>query len=190
MELLLPNIYPLLTKNDEHFKCFCMKWNTCQKDEGVAVRMKITSFSKERCYFLCSDVIQLLWSLDRLTPDKYDDYQKASSNCACFEVTSNFQHKLPTICAVNCFPYVNVAMTKCNQNVDTNEHGFSRLMFTYFIFAQWFRKPYFWLVKILQQPDWYTILVNKIVNTKKIYIIIVHPNYKFWLLDRKSMKFW
>ena len=95
--------------------------------------MKITSFSKERCYFLCSDVIQLLWSLDRLTPDKYDDYQKASSNCACFEVTSNFQHKLPTICAVNCFPYVNVAMTKCNQNVDTNEHGFSRLMFTYHI---------------------------------------------------------
>ena len=101
-------------------------------------------------------------ALDRLTPDKCDDYyQKASSNCACFEVTSNFQHKLPTICAVNCFPYVNVAMTKCNQNVDTNEHGFSRLMFTYFIFAQWFRKPYFWLVKILQRPNWYTIFVNK-----------------------------
>ena len=82
-------------------------------------------------------------ALDRLTPDKCDDYyQKASSNCACFEVTSNFQHKLhsqlyESLC--NCFPYVSVAMTKCYQNVDTNfEHGFSRLFTYYSIFAQWF----------------------------------------------------
>ena len=76
-------------------------------------------------------------ALDRLTPDKCDDYyQKASSNCACFEVTSTFQHKLhrQLYTPFNCFPYVSVAMTKCYQNVDTNfEHGFSRL-FTYSIF--------------------------------------------------------